>query len=77
MGGAKTIRGLLSRGLLDELRLHVVPVLLGRGLQLFDSDLGSGMELEKVKALDGEKAVHVFLRPRNGGLQRPRDSRRS
>ncbi len=64
MGGARTIRGLLTRGLLDELRLHVVPVLLGAGLRLFDEVPGSEVELEKVGVLDGERAVHLILRPR-------------
>lgn len=63
MGGAYTIRQFLALGLLDELRLHVVPVLLGSGLRLFDH-IEPGVELEKVQALDGERAVHMILRPR-------------
>lgn len=35
MGGAETIRGCLEAGLLDELRLHLSPVLLGSGTPLF------------------------------------------
>src|SRR4029453_6660969 len=35
MGGAQTIRGALDRGLLDELRLHLSPVILGSGTPLF------------------------------------------
>jgi len=66
MGGARTIRGMLASGLLDELRLHIVPVLLGRGLRLFDDEPGGGLVLNKVRALDGEKAVHLFLRPQRG-----------
>jgi dihydrofolate reductase len=64
MGGARTIRGFLAHGLLDELRLHVVPVLLGKGLRLFEDESAAQVELEKVEALDGERAVHMVLRPR-------------
>jgi dihydrofolate reductase len=35
MGGAEIIRGCLAAGLLDELRLHLSPVLLGSGTPLF------------------------------------------
>ncbi len=70
MGGAHTIRRLLALGLLDELRLHMVPVLLGAGLRLFEAEPGEeggpGPELEKVRALDGERALHLVLRPRPG-----------
>ncbi|MFD0903154.1 dihydrofolate reductase family protein [Actinomadura sediminis] len=41
-GGAETIGRYLAAGLIDELRLHVAPVLLGGGARLFDGvgDLG-------------------------------------
>ena len=35
MGGAELIRGCLEAGLLDELRLHLSPVVLGGGTPLF------------------------------------------
>ncbi|MFI7543400.1 dihydrofolate reductase family protein [Actinoplanes sp. NPDC049599] len=35
MGGAQIIRGALEAGLVDELRLHLSPVLLGGGTPLF------------------------------------------
>ncbi|MFD1540462.1 dihydrofolate reductase family protein [Nonomuraea guangzhouensis] len=36
MGGASTVNQYLAAGLIDELRLHVAPVILGRGERLFD-----------------------------------------
>ena len=36
MGGAAVIRGCLEAALLDELRLHLAPVVLGAGTSLFD-----------------------------------------
>ncbi|MFV2175739.1 dihydrofolate reductase family protein [Actinomadura sp. LOL_016] len=35
-GGAQTVNQYLAAGLIDELRLHVAPVMLGRGERLFD-----------------------------------------
>ena len=35
-GGADTVRQYLDAGLVDELQLHVVPILLGAGNRLFD-----------------------------------------
>ena len=37
MGGAEVIRGALDAGVVDELRLHLAPVLLGGGTPLFDA----------------------------------------
>jgi dihydrofolate reductase len=48
VGGASVIRQLLQAGLLDELRVDVMPVLLGAGLRLFeDTDL-ERVQLEKI-----------------------------
>lgn len=38
MLGADVAHQLLAGGLLDELRLHVVPILLGSGARLFDGE---------------------------------------
>jgi dihydrofolate reductase len=35
-GGAETVRQYLSAGLIDELRLHIAPILLGAGERLLD-----------------------------------------
>ncbi|MEU6710166.1 dihydrofolate reductase family protein [Nonomuraea sp. NPDC046802] len=35
-GGARTVNQYLAAGLIDELRVHVAPVILGRGERLFD-----------------------------------------
>jgi dihydrofolate reductase len=41
-------RQLLVRGLVDEIDLHVVPVLLGDGIRLFDNPGGAPIRLELV-----------------------------
>jgi len=60
-GGASTIRQYLQARLLDELRLAVVPVVLGRGESLFAGlDLPAlGYQVSEHRA--GEGALHVTL----------------
>jgi dihydrofolate reductase len=50
MGGAELIRGCLEAGLLDELRLHVSPVLLGSGTALFDGQTPRALRQVHVRA---------------------------
>ncbi len=60
--GAGVAQSLLRAGQLDELELHVVPVLLGQGRRLFDNLPPKYVELELVRALtpaDVEPAQHV------------------
>jgi dihydrofolate reductase len=47
--GAGAAQALLRAGELDELELHVVPVLLGRGRRLFDHLAAEHVELELVR----------------------------
>lgn len=47
VGGAQLITDLLRAGLVDELRVDVMPVLLGAGLRLFDDPALDGIGLEK------------------------------
>jgi dihydrofolate reductase len=60
-GGADTIQQYLRAGLVDEFQLHVVPVLLGAGIRLFD-DAGAG-ELERVRVVDSTEVTHLRYRP--------------
>ena len=43
-GGAHTVNQYLAAGLVDELRLHVMPVVLGRGERLLDGVDVLGLE---------------------------------
>ena len=48
VGGPDVIRQLLQAGLVDELRVDVMPVLLGSGLRLLDNDALEDVRLEKI-----------------------------
>jgi dihydrofolate reductase len=59
-GGASAVQQYLAAGLLDELYLHVVPVLLGAGERLLE---GVGdPKLEPVKVVASPAATHVKYR---------------
>jgi dihydrofolate reductase len=62
-GGASTVRQYLRAGLVDEMLLHVSPVLLGAGERLFD-DLGGGPEgFECVELVSSPRVAHyTFVR---------------
>lgn len=60
--GAGAAQALLDAGELDELELHVVPVLLGAGRPLFPSREPRAVELELVRRLEGRDATHLRYR---------------
>ncbi|MDN5852293.1 MAG: dihydrofolate reductase family protein [Actinomycetia bacterium] len=65
-GGGQVARQYLTAGLLDELELHVVPVLLGGGSRLLD-DLGDAdVRLEQVRAVEAPGVTHLKFRIRPG-----------
>ena len=56
--GGYTAQRALEAGVLDELVIHQIPVLLGRGRRLFD-ELPSEIELEIVRVIDTPEATHI------------------
>jgi dihydrofolate reductase len=62
--GATAAQALLRAGLVDEIALHVVPVLLGAGRRLFDGLPPDHVELDLVRALDGPNVQHLHYRVR-------------
>ncbi|MBK3558535.1 dihydrofolate reductase family protein [Streptomyces sp. MBT56] len=59
-GGARTINQYLTAGLIDELRLHIVPFTLGAGTRLFDGV--PPLDLEQVETRTGDAVTHVTYR---------------
>jgi len=62
-GGGTLLRQVLAAGLLDELELHIAPVLLGDGMRLFDPSLGldtrEGIELTPVRVVETPAVTHI------------------
>jgi dihydrofolate reductase len=55
--GAATAQLALAAGVLDELEIHLVPVLLGRGRRLFENLGPEHTELERVRVIEGEDGM--------------------
>jgi dihydrofolate reductase len=61
--GAGVAHLALAAGLLDELELHVVPVLFGQGRRLFAGLAAEQIELERTRTLEGEGGItHMHYR---------------
>ena len=61
MGGASIIQQALAAGLVDELFLHVAPVILGSGTRLFEH-LGGPIQLERAEVIESRHATHLRYR---------------
>jgi dihydrofolate reductase len=55
-GGVNIAQQALAAGLVDEVVLHVVPALLGRGMRLFGT---AQADLRCIEAIQGEGALHL------------------
>jgi dihydrofolate reductase len=55
--GAATAQLALAAGLLDELELHVIPVLLGQGRRMFDNLGPAHIALQRIRVIEGENGV--------------------
>jgi dihydrofolate reductase len=63
--GARVAQLAIAAGVLDELELHVVPVLFGQGRRLFENMPAGQIELERTRVLEGDGGVtHLRYRVR-------------
>jgi len=62
-GGGKLLRQVLAAGLLDELEIHVAPVVLGAGMRLLDGGLGladrEAIELTPTRVVHTPQVTHI------------------
>jgi dihydrofolate reductase len=62
-GGGELLRQVLRAGLLDQLELHIAPVLLGEGQRLFEPGLGlgadDGIELVATRVVAAPDVTHL------------------
>ncbi|MET8877150.1 dihydrofolate reductase family protein [Nocardia sp. NPDC004604] len=56
-------RQFLELGLIDEIDLHIAPILLGEGIRLYDNPGGAPIRLRRVGAGDPVSVVNVRYRP--------------
>ena len=60
-GGADVINQYLAAGFVDELELHVAPLVLGGGARLFEG-VGPDRKLERIRSVDAPGVTHVKYR---------------
>jgi dihydrofolate reductase len=58
-GGADVIQQFINAGLVDEFRIHVAPILLGKGVRLFDRIEKEKFSLEIIEAVDSPHVTHL------------------
>jgi dihydrofolate reductase len=61
-GGANVIQQYLRAGLLDEIQIHIAPLLLGGGVRLFEHLDGASVELERNRVVDSPSVTHLRYR---------------
>jgi dihydrofolate reductase len=60
--GANIAQQFITRGLVDEISIHLVPVLFGSGIRLFEQLDGEHIPLETVEVIDTKEAIHLRFR---------------
>jgi dihydrofolate reductase len=66
-GGASIIQQGMRAGLLDELQIHLVPFLLGRGVRLFGELDSTRFGLERIQVIDSPNVTHLTYRVKPEG----------
>jgi len=61
-GGASAAQQYLQAGLLDELQIHIAPVLLGGGVRLFEGLGPEDAKLEVTRVIESPSVAHVAYR---------------
>lgn len=61
-GGANVVQQYLNSGMLEELQIHVTPVLLGDGVRLFDNLATGQLGLECIRVIESPAATHLKYR---------------
>jgi dihydrofolate reductase len=66
----------LQAGLVDELRVDLVPVVFGAGVPFFGAFTGAQQLLEDPQIVHGDRVTHLHYRVRTGGTRREQLPRR-
>lgn len=65
--GATPVQQALRAGLLDELTIHLVPVLLGAGRRLFENLGDTQVHLERTQLIDAPDVTHLRYKVKRKG----------
>jgi dihydrofolate reductase len=60
--GANVAGQFLQRGLIDEISIHLVPILFGSGTRLFEGLDGEHISLESIEVIQTAEAIHMRFR---------------
>ena len=58
----QTAQQCLDAGVLDEVLVHIAPVLLGDGVRLFDRPGGTNVKLERISLTDSPQVTNLWFR---------------
>ena len=61
-GGANTIQQFIESGLLEQIQIHLAPVLIGGGIQLFDGMGTEHIELQTTRVVESPDVIHLRFR---------------
>jgi dihydrofolate reductase len=67
-GGGRVISETLKAGLLDEIQIHLVPLLLGDGRRLFVDVDDRGIELARTRTIETANATHLTFKVTSRGF---------
>jgi dihydrofolate reductase len=62
VGGADIVRQCLDRGLVEEARLNLIPILLGGGTRLFEGVDASNPHFAIARVIEADGVVHLRFR---------------
>jgi riboflavin biosynthesis pyrimidine reductase len=62
MGGGNIAAQFLKLGLVDEVSIHLVPVLFGSGIRLFEHLGSEHVQLETLEVIETKEAIHLRFR---------------
>ena len=62
MGGANIAQQFLKAGLVDEISIHLAPVIFGSGTQLFENLGNEHIQLETPEVIETAESIHLRFR---------------
>nr|WP_316047117.1 dihydrofolate reductase family protein [Planococcus glaciei] len=60
--GADVFRQALKAGLVEELQMAIAPIILGKGLRLFEQLEELEIDLEKIRTIETDKQVEIWYK---------------